>query len=123
MRNAILTHARFQRPPVVQKRRRGRLPGAVAFIPTGADRLEPGTCGELVFKDPGDPDYGKRVRIVAVDLRDSCPVHVRSLDGPLRSDDGTTGADMWVKPQSVRRAWTGLTENERIRLRLLRGAT
>lgn len=123
MSSVLLTHARFQRPPVVQKRRRGRLPGIVTWIPTnGYDRLREGALGELAF-GKSDPDNGKRVRIVNIDLRDSCPVHVAALNGSLHCEDGSKTPDLWVKPHHVRRVWTGLTENERIRLRLSRGAS
>lgn len=124
MSNVLLTHARFQRPPVLQKRRRGRLPGIVTRIATnGYDRMRAGARGELRFTDPHDPDHGKRVKIISVDITDECPVHIQSIDGPLHYDNGTTGGDMWVKPHHVRRVWTGLTESERIKLRLLRGAS
>ena len=122
MSNVVLTHARFQRPPVSQKRRRGRLPGIVTWIPNGYDRLKPGARGELRFKDAHDRDNGKRVRIVSVDIAVDCPIHVASLDGPLHCEDGSPSNDLYVKPHHVRRVWTGLTENERIKLQLWRSS-
>lgn len=120
MGNVVLTHAAFQRPPVLQKRRRGRLPAVVTWIATNGDRLKPGTRGELKFKDAGDPDNGKAVTIADINLADSCPIHVVALGEPLTCDDGTPSNDLWVKPSAVRRVWTGLTENERAKLRLWR---
>lgn len=121
MRNLVLTHARFQRPPVRQKRRRGRLPGIVTWIPNGYDRLKPGARGELTF-EVGDPDNGKRVRIVSVDLREDCPIHVEAINCSLNCEDGSPSSDLYVKPHNVRRVWTGLTENERIKLQLWRSS-
>lgn len=122
MNTNIVTHERFQRAQIATKRRRGRLPSNVAWIPSGSARLRPGDHAELIFKREGDLDNGKRVQVVDVDLRDDCPIHVKALDGHLHCEDGTRTPDLWVKPAVVRRLWRGLSERDRIQLQLLRGA-
>ena len=84
--------------------------------------LRAGDRAELVgYTTTYAEDNGKRVRIVDVDVTHGW-IGVISLDGPLRCDDGGTTTELDVRATNLRRVWTGLSEDERLQLRLLRGA-
>jgi hypothetical protein len=120
----VLRHEHFERAPMrPQKRRRGPLPRGVVSIRGRRVNLRVGDRAELVgYTTTYAEDNGKRVRIVDVDVGRGW-IGVRSLDGPLRCDNGGTTTELDVRATNLRRVWTGLTENERIQLRLLRGAS
>lgn len=118
----VLRHERFERAPVQpQKRRRGRLPQGVLSIRSRAVWFRIGDRAELVGFTTYAEDNGTCVRVVGMDATHSW-IEVRSLGGPLRCDDGSTATELEVRAKHLRRLWVGLTENERIQLRLLRGA-
>lgn len=118
----VLRHERFERVPVQpQKRRRGRLPRGVVSIQRRAVWFRNGDRAELVGFETYPEDNGKRVHIVSVEADGW--IGVLSLDGPLHCDDGSTAIELEVGAQHLRRLWTGLSEDERIQLRLWRGAS
>lgn len=112
----ILHHERFDRVPAQpQMRRRGPLPHGVGYIEP-SPRLRVGALVEIVSR-------GKRARVLGFDDREAYSVEVQSLDGPTPCNDGSASAKAWVKPSNLRRVWTGLSEDERIKLKLLRVAS
>lgn len=125
----VLHHERFERVPAQPQRRRGRLPSGVTSI-SEAVRLPVGSIAIVVaaskLKRDTEPrdNLGKRVRIVHHDPRSAFSVFVDSLDGPLALDGGGKAIKhIRYRPANLRRAWTGLSESERLQLRLRRGAS
>ena len=113
-------HCLFRPPERVK--RRGRLPRGVVSI-FDAGRLPVGSTAEIVpstkIKRDTEPheNWGKRVLIKHHDPRTAFSVFVDSLDGPLRLDGGGRDVkNIRYRPANLRRLWTGLSENERIRL-------
>jgi hypothetical protein len=126
----VLRHERFERAPVAApKRRRSRLPAGVVSI-RDAVRLPVGSVAVIVVgtkikrDTESGQNLGKCVRITHHDPRSAFSVLVDSLDGPLALDGGGKALkDIRYRPANLRRVWTGLSENERIQLRLWRQVT
>ena len=122
MSAAVLTHPHFQSAPAPVKRRRGRLPRGVVSI-RSVPRLRIGVLAEL-FDQVRSEDNGKRVHITRHDPANAgYHYEGESLDGPIQCEGGAFEKFVWFKPAELRRLWTGLSERERIQLRLLRGAS
>lgn len=120
----VLRHERFERARTLPgKRRGGRLPRTVAALRLWhTRRLKLGAMVEIVgLKNAA----GTRARVVDYDLpsADGHSIKIQSVDGPLLSDNGTRVGEMWLRPTNLRRLWTGLSENERVQLRLWRAAS
>lgn len=118
----VLRHERFQGVPVQpQKRRRGPLPRGVVSIKR-TPRLHIGVVAEIVGSRDSPENNGIRVLIMEYDpqQRPHCWL-TKSLGPPIRCNDGALDKDVWFKDCQLRRVWTGLSENERIQLRLRRG--
>lgn len=121
----VLRHSRFERSPIASPKR-ARLPSGVVSI-TSVPRLRPGAVAIIVaapsLKSDVEPrqNLGKRVRVTDISGRSGFCVLVDSLDGPLALDDGGRQVgDIRYRPANLRRAWVGLSNNERVRLSMLR---
>lgn len=122
MSAVVLRHERFERAPELpQKRRRGPLPRGVVSI-KGASRLRTGALAEVVNASI-EENNGLRVVITDFDSRSQHCWECKSLGPDIRWTEGGAGRTALFRPRNLRRVWTGLTANERIRLRLLRGAS
>ena len=127
----LLTHPRFERgalPP--QKRRRGRLPGGVARIHFGTiQRFRPGVLAEVIKPGVrvGDRNVGARVLITKHDPGHKLNVEAKGIDRDLFWYDSKArhigkGGEVWFDDSSLRRVWRGLSDSDRIKLRLWRAS-
>jgi hypothetical protein len=117
----VLRHQRFERVPALPvKRRRGPLPRGVVSIKS-ASRLRVGVLAEIV-DTPTKANDG--IRVVVIDFDPGSPYcwECRSLDRDLRCNDGAMARTAMFKSTHLRRLWTGLSTNDRIKLRMWRGA-
>jgi hypothetical protein len=115
--SAVLTHERFQHVPTLpQKRRRGRLPPGVVSI-KHASRLRVGVLAEVVNSSI-EANNGIRVVITHFDPRTRHCWLTKSFERAIRCSDGALDTEVSFKPEQLRRVWKGLSENERIQLRM-----
>jgi hypothetical protein len=127
MSSVLVTHARFQRPPVVQKRRGGRLPRGIVPI-IARPPLRTGAVAEITASNGFEGNIGIHVRIIgqATDDCDLVLAHFgrrwecQSLDRDIERFDGTLNRVAPLANCELRRVWSGLTKDERIKLRLWR---
>lgn len=118
----ILRHERFARVPTpLQKRRRGKLPRGVVSI-KGASRLRVGALAEVVNASI-EENSGLRVVITDFDSTSQHCWECKSLGRDIRWTAGGAGRTASLRPRNLRRVWVGLSTNERIQLRMLRGAS
>jgi len=119
----VLRHERFERVPAQpRKRRRGPLPRGVTHI-SHAPRIRDGVIAEMIGRKNNKRNAGIRVSVVKFDASSQWCWAVKSLGRPIACNSGEMAVDgVWCRDRELRRLWRGLSENDRIKLRMWRAS-